>query len=365
MADAPTVSEAELALLVTLRHLDRSRVEPEVVLGVRTGLAEQIEQMGIPVTVTALPKRSGGTMFGWWRSVAQLTAVAHRFRPDILHANDVASSQALSVVGARYRAPRLIHIRWGITAHAAAWWAHGGAEGVLCTSQWVRRQLGDLTGTSLAPAWVQVLPDAVDWPAEPSAEPKASPPDRRRADRPQIGFIGALAEDHGLETVVEALGLMRAEDRPVLLIAATDNSTADDPRVRLEQLALRDGVDDCVAWQTSPIDVERFYQRVDAVVCPWGAAPAGMVPLEASRFAVPAFADRAGSLPEIIEHNKTGVLVKPTAEAWAKALRQVQIDAWIGQLGRHAQERTRRDHAPQLYQRRLMSAYHRAVASRR
>src|SRR3989304_9299961 len=96
VAAAASVGEAELALLVMLRHLDRLRVEPEVVLGVRTGLAERIEQMGVPVTVMSLPKRSSGSMFGWWRSVAQLTAVAHRFRPHILHANDVASSQAMS-----------------------------------------------------------------------------------------------------------------------------------------------------------------------------------------------------------------------------------------------------------------------------
>ena len=362
VAGASATGDADRALLVMLRHLDRDRIEPAVVLGARTPLAEAIEQMDIPVTVTSLPMRSGGSIFGWWRSVAQVVAVVHRFRPHILHANDVASCQALSVVGAQSRIPRVLHIRWGITAHAAGWWARRGVEGILCTSQWVRRQLGDLAGTALGSAWTTVLPDAVDWPAvKPQATPPATSPAGGVTDRPHVGFVGQLTPDQGLDTIVDALAIMRSEDRPILLIAGEADPPALEYRDQLERLARRRGVADCIKWHGPLVAEARFYQQIRAVVCPWQAGPAGVTSLEASCFGVPAFASRDGSFPEIIEHNVTGVLVKPTAEGWAKALKQVQIHAWTGELGQRARERTCRDHAPELQQRRLVAAYQRVI----
>jgi glycosyltransferase involved in cell wall biosynthesis len=356
VARAPFISGAERALLSMLRHLDRDRIEPMVVLGKETKLLGLVEQAGVPATVVGLPKRSRGSLFSWWRSVAQLTAHVRRFKPDIMHANDVPSCQALSVVGDQCRIPRVVHVRWGITAAAAGWWARRGAESVVCISDWVRRQLGDLQHTPLRDAHVEHLIDAVDWPAQGGVdEPIVSA--LNDDNEPCIGFAGQIIEDKGLDLIIDALGAMRPDDRPRLLVAGEDTQSRGAYKRHLQQHAEKLGVADRIEWLGFLHDVGEMYSRVHAVVCPSRVEPLGLVPLEAARYGVPSFASREGGLVETIDHNVTGVLVKPTVEAWAEALKQVQITAFLRELGRASHERTRLLYSPQVYQQKLMALY--------
>jgi len=197
IARAPFISGAERALLSTVRHLDRDLVEPYVVLGARTAMTNMLEEMNVPHAVIAMPKRSRGSLFSWWRSVSQLTALVRRFRPHVMHANDVPSCQALSVVGDQCHVPRVVHVRWGITAPAASWWARRGAESVICISNWVGRQLGDMHDTSLAGAHMEIITDSVDWPALPDAgKPRHSlldqPPGNLSTGRPYVQIPSRL-----------------------------------------------------------------------------------------------------------------------------------------------------------------------------
>lgn len=361
IARAPFISGAERALLSTLRYLDRDRVEPYVVLGERTAMTDILESMDIPHAVMAMPKRSRGSLFGWWRSVSQLTALARRFGADVMHANDVPSCQALSVVGEQCHIPRVVHVRWGITAPAAGWWARRGAEAVICISHWVGKQLGDMHDTALAGAHLQEIPDAVDWPAKAdAAAPRPSLLEEGLGET-RIGFAGQLIEDKGLDLVIEAMGKMDPEDRPRLLVAGEDTQTQGVYRQRLENLARRCGVADRITWLGFLDHVEHLYAKVHAMVCPSRVEPLGLVPLEAAQYGIPTFASRESGFLETIEHNVTGVLVKTEVDAWAKALKQVQIHAWLKELGVEAHRRTREQFSPMLYQQRLMAIYQQVV----
>ena len=75
VARAPFISGAERALVSQLRHLDRDRVEPRVVLGTKTDLVKIINELGIPVDVVPLPKRSLKTMWKWWSCCRKLEKI--------------------------------------------------------------------------------------------------------------------------------------------------------------------------------------------------------------------------------------------------------------------------------------------------
>lgn len=360
VARAPFISGAERALVSTLKHLDRGRVQPHVVLGERTRLVKLIEQLDIPVTVMDMPKRSRGSVFGWWRSVSQLNAIVHRVKPGIIHANDVPSCQQVSVVGAQCHVPRVIHVRWGITAPAFGWWARKGAEAVVCISDWVRRQLGSLDNTPVAGASIEDIVDAVDWPAENVEKP--APRKRKKKQPPTIGFAGQLIEDKGLDQVITAMGMMDPTDRPRLLVAGEDRQTNGAYQRQLEALAAQCGVADLISWLGFLDDVNELYGQVDAMVCPSRVEPLGLVPLEAARCAIPTFATRGGGFKQTIEHNVTGVLVNDDPAAWAAALKQVQITAWLAELGEKAHDRTRAQYSPMVYQQRLMQLYARLAS---
>ena len=374
VARAPFISGAERALLSMLRHLDRSAVEPSVVLGHDTQLTSDIGALDIPVTLVPLPKRSAGKPVAWWRSVRGLARCVRDHKPDVLHANDVPSCQAMSVLGARDRIPRVLHIRWGITAADAAWWARDGVEAVICISRWVKDELGDCRGTSLADAEVCVLPDSVDWPEqgdrrangpEDPRERLGDTPDRAgSADRwLRLGFAGQIIESKGLDLVIRAIALLPEAQRPNLLVAGEDTQTGGRYKAHLQELAAREGVAERVQWLGFVDDVAELYSRVDAVVCPSRLEPLGLVPLEAARYGIPAIANRVGGLAETVEHDRTGYLVDPTPEAWAHAIGGIKGATKLRKLGVAAWQKTIDKYSPGSYQRVLLGWYRRVMRS--
>lgn len=366
IARAPFISGAERALMSMLRHLDRTRIEPHLALGAETELIDLAKQADVPVTLLPVPKRSKTTMLAWWRSLRRLTRLVESFEADVMHANDVPSCQAMSVVGAQRGVPRVVHVRWVITAPAAAWWARAGAEVVLCISDWIKRELGSTVGTTLESSRVEVVPDAVDWPAHDADGPAPSPgsgPALEGDGELTLGFSGQLIESKGLDLVIEAMGHLEHEARPRLLVAGEDTQTGGAYKRQLQELASRCGVADRIEWLGFLADVTQLHAKVDAMVCPSRIEPLGLVPLEAARLNVPAIANRVGGLAETIIDGRTGRLVEPTVEAWAAALRGLPERTTLRAWGGAAHKRTIEHYSPMVYQRRLMGVYESLVQS--
>jgi glycosyltransferase involved in cell wall biosynthesis len=229
---------------------------------------------------------------------------------------------------------------------------------VICISEWIRGQLGDTKGTPLEQAHVEVIADAVDWPAaegEGGVKPQAAD---RGADL-VLGFSGQLIESKGLDLVIEAMGKVPASKRPRLLVAGQDTQTRGAYKATLKALAERVGVAGRVEWLGFLDDVTTLHRRVHAMVCPSREEPLGLVPLEAARFDVPTVANRVGGLAETILDGQTGYLVEPTADAWADALARLAGAGpdTLARLGHGAHERTRTLYSPMAYQERLMAVY--------
>lgn len=362
IARAPFISGAERALLSMLRHLDRSQIQPHLVVGTQTPLIDQARQLGIDVSLIPLAQRSKSTWLLWRRSVKKLKKLTHQFAPHLLHANDVPSCQAISAVGEKLGIPRVIHVRWVISAQEMAWWAYRGTEAVICISQWVRDQLGDPRNTPLASAQFEVVPDCVDWPASdpilPPDQPSQSPLSTNRPDNtPALGFAGQLIESKGLDLVIQALGHTAPNRRPRLLIAGEDTQTGGAYRQRLQSLAQECGVADHITWLGFLDDVSTLYRQVDAMICPSKIEPLGLVPLEAARFKLPTLANRVGGLTETIVHNHTGLLIEPSIDGWTQAFNQLPDRPQLTRMGLAAHHRTRQFFSPAVYQQKLVKLY--------
>ncbi|MEX0774304.1 MAG: glycosyltransferase family 4 protein [Phycisphaeraceae bacterium] len=395
IARAPFISGAERALVSMLRHLDRARVEPALLVGHETALVDEARRLQIPVAVTPLARREKAGVFLWWRSLRQVGRAIRDFDPHILHANDVPSCQALSVIGGQRKIPRVVHVRWGITASDLAWWAcgAGGAECLLCISQWVKSELGSVGATVLAKSRIEVLADAVDWPAllplpwgegwgEGSHEvdtasestltddhssshpqeffhvPSPQPSPQGRGGRKTLGFAGQLIESKGLDLVIQAMAKLPASARPRLLVAGEDTQTQGAYKTQLQMLAEQHGVTNDIKWLGFLADVSQLYQQVDVVVCPSRVEPLGLVPLEAAKWSLPTLANRVGGLAETIVEDETGWLIEPTVEAWATVLARLSDTAALRSMGQAARERTCRLYNPMNYTSRLLQLYH-------
>ncbi len=360
VARAPFVSGAERALVSMLRHAPQDAVEPCVVLGCESPLVDLVRGLGLSVHIVPLAKRTWREGLGYLRSRRQLGRLIDSFQPDRLHANDMPSSQALSDLGHKRKIKNIIHVRWQITASEASWWLPGGATDVICISRWMREQLGDTAGTSLAPSHVTVLPDLVDWPAiEEAPPPHPRNPATDSHGPVTLGFAGQLIPDKGLDLVIEAIAQQRPEHRPRLLVAGADTQRGGTYAQSLQAMAAERGVTDCITWLGFLPEISQLYEQVDWVVCPSRVEPLGLVPLEAARFGVPAIANRVGGLAESIEPGRTGLLVEPTVTGWTFILPRLTEPGLRDTLGQAAREHVKAHHAPAVYWKHLLEIYRR------
>ena len=192
---------------------------------------------------------------------------------------------------------------------------------------------------SIVPCGVDVVKFTPDGPA------------RLRGSRLRLAAIGRLVPRKGVDTVIEALGLLAESGRKDIELvvvggAVAKDRIASDPEVRrLRALAESLGVEGQVifAGQVARDDMPPLLRSMDAVVCtPW-YEPFGIVPLEAMASGVPLIAAAVGGLSETVVDGVTGLHVLPRDPASvAGAIRRLADDEGLrARLGAAGVERAR------------------------
>ncbi len=196
------------------------------------------------------------------------------------------------------------------------------ADRVVAISTATAREVSALAGADVP---IEVIPYAVEMPSH-----KTSP-----HDEATILYVGRLVERKGVAYLIDAsVSLPKAR---IVIIG-------DGPeRAALEQRAADRGVIDRVEFRgwVTPGDLDRAYSSatvfaLPAVVDKRGDTEGlGMVLLEAMSYDVPVVTTALGGITDIVEHEKTGLLVPPNdADALAAALKRLIDDrALAARLG--------------------------------
>jgi glycosyltransferase involved in cell wall biosynthesis len=210
------------------------------------------------------------------------------------------------------------------------WYFQRLATGMLVNSAATRRTvLG--SAPWLAPERVHLLPKGIDTRR---FHPATAPP-----TGPSVGFVGQLIDRKGLADLMAAWSLIDQTNRPsppVLRLAGEGPL-----RGRLEnwrQTLLRP---DRVHLLGFVENVAAFYRDLNLLVMPSVAEGFGLAAAEASACGLPVIATAASSLPEIIRHEVTGLLVPPgdPATLAAAVMRLCDDPALSRRLGRAGRRR--------------------------
>jgi glycosyltransferase involved in cell wall biosynthesis len=299
------------------------------------------------------------------RALVQFWAAATRGQVDLLHIQ-------LSWRGSTYRklvlaaAAQYLAIPYVVHLHSGqfdSFWAGCGSflrqkidrlfvnsvAVIVLGNHWERLVTGRLPGVQHK---LEILPNAT---ALPLALSKAD----RRGGKIVITFLGRLGPEKGIPQLIEALGKL-AHRTDWLATIAGDGDVAFS-RSHVRQLGIADRVD--VPGWLDPSATAALLQRTGIFVLPSFIENLPMVIIEAFAFGLAVIATPVGAVPEVIGHNRNGLLVPAgDVDALASALSRLLDDEGLRlRLG----ETARRDHAERYeinaYATRLLSIWRRGA----
>ena len=348
------LSGSEGFLWTFLRHCDRERIDPLVVVLARGAFERELEQIG--VRSLAL---EGGRLRQVRRTlstIARLRAILRRERPELI-VDWISRAHLFGAPAALLAgmADRLLFWQHGLPAEASRLVV---PDESLPSGPRLDRLVTLLpakaVGTdSQAAAEAQrrlwphrrtfaVLP-GIDEPER--AAPEAVAELRRTLaippERPVVGIVGRLQPWKAQHRFIEALAALRRDGYDVhgLIVGGDAHNLAPEYGPRLRRLAQELEIDRDISFSGHVAEAAPYFQLMDVSVNASAREPFGLVLLESMALGVPVVAIDSGGPGEIIEQGLSGLLIPSNdpdhiAVAIAKLIRDPKLRSRIAERAR-------------------------------
>jgi glycosyltransferase involved in cell wall biosynthesis len=348
------LSGGELALARLLGALDRTRVEPIVVLAQQGPLAELLAHQAIETHILPLGQslrevrkgslglkgvlRQLGSIGTLWRYARRVSDFARARRVDLIYSNSLKADLYGALAAWLAKLPVVWHVRDRIERDylppASVWLvrflARHGPVCVIANSASTLATLRLPRATRTAVIASGLTREHIErcW------------PERRCNSVPQIGIVGRIAAWKGQDVFLEAAALLlRRGYRAHFLIAGSPMFGEEAFGQQLRALAAQLGIAQHVEFLGFS-DVPPVLRSLDVLVHASKAPePFGQVIIEGLAAGLAVIATDAGGAREIIENGTTGLLVpcgdaRALAAALAELLAQPERARRLAQAGR-------------------------------
>ena len=157
-------------------------------------------------------------------------------------------------------------------------------------------------------------------------------------EKPTILFFGYIRPYKGLMTLLDALPIVAREMDLTTLVVGEFYEDEKPYREKVASLALGDRLR-VVSEYVPNEDVALYFSAADVVVLPYlSATQSGIVQI-AYNFDKPVIATNVGGLPEVVIHQRTGLIVPPNdPQALAKAIVEFFQSGWLSEYTAHVRE---------------------------
>jgi glycosyltransferase involved in cell wall biosynthesis len=196
--------------------------------------------------------------------------------------------------------------------------------------------------------------------ANPRVEVPGEPPLQLPGSVPIVGIVGRLQPWKGQDRLLRAQALLHARGHALHLVIVGGDSYGLSPEyaASLPRLIAELGLQGAVTLVGEVDDAMPFIEQMDVLVNASDPEPFGIVLLEAMAAGVPVVAVDSGGPPDIVEHERTGMLAPSgspadLADALAPLLGSSELRRRLGQAGH---ERFMRDYTDDAVRKRFFTA---------
>lgn len=359
-------SGAEIAMLNLVRYLDPQKIKAIVVFGADGPVADQMRRyaethvLPIPVAVANAKKDSLGiatlfrlrTSFGGVRYVARLARFIRESQVDAIHTNSLKADLIGGLAAHLAGRPVIWHVRDRVDDD---YLPSAAVHGFRLLSRWVPNFVIANSRATLRSLWPAVtlersagrqpkqsavVHDGTLWPFPAKCSSAANGIVR-------IGLIGRISPWKGQHIFLQAAALVSRKfpnARFFIVGGALFGEAEYEQKVR--QMTEHLGLSEVVTFTGFRSDVENAIAEMDVIVhASITGEPFGQVIIEGMAAGKPVIATNGGGVPEIVEGEKTGILV-PMGDpgTMAEAISRLLADPWLAtEMGARGRERVR-DH---------------------
>jgi glycosyltransferase involved in cell wall biosynthesis len=354
VVDSLEVGGAERHVADLAAALHRKGHEVEVACSVAGGLAQRLQEAGVPFRplTERLVKRRVSPAYA--RGVGRLLKEKSF---DLVHAHIYASAVA-AAIATRKTGPRLV-----ITEHTeASWqtwrtrrvsrWAHGRSSHTIAVSTPIRRRL--IEKDRVPPDRVSLIPNAVIPAPDDPPNLSGTLPDGW-LEEPLVGVVARLQPEKGVATFLKAAALVSKASPGARFLVVGDGPL----REELRDLVGRLGVEDRVRFLGYRTEARALIRLLDVLVVPSLTEGSPLIVLEAMAAGVPVVASAVGGVPDQARHGEEGLLVPPgDPEALAGAMDELLRDPRRARrLGAAGRRRTENGFSHETLVRRIEGVY--------
>lgn len=342
--------------LLILKGLRERGHKAELVAADGSALGERAEQNGVRVHFVSR---------GLFRipSALKVRELVRSGGFDLIHANEAHSVSAAWMAAAQKHVPFLISRRVGypIGNSRIARARYEAAARIIANSKWVAQQAAD----SGAPQRkITVVYEGAEIPARFAGQQKREARSRWgiTGDAPLLGCVGVLLTDKGQEWLIRSLAELRKELPGAKLLLAGDGPC----RSNLEVLTRKLSLTDAVLLPGFVKDVETVYAALDVFLLPSFFEALNNSLLAAMSYEIPSIAFDRGALGEIIENEKSGLLVSGpnVPEITAATLRILSDAKFAKRLGEEGRKRVEDNFSAERMVNGIVRVYEEALAGK-
>jgi glycosyltransferase involved in cell wall biosynthesis len=303
--------------LLTLLGLRKRAIEVELVAPRDSALALRSWEAGIRVhDVARLGLRVS--------AAATIRGLLTRNDFQLMHLNEPHALTAAWLAGAHEKLPLLLSRRIGFPLRKS-WISrarYAAVERFVANSKNVAQSLIDcgIAGEriSIVNEGVQVLPLT-------SLEQRSSARKHWGVKDHEFlfGCVSVFVPEKGQRHLIEALATLRKSHPEARLLLAGDGQC----RRELEALAKRLGQSEAVLFPGFVKDVSGVYDALDAFAFPSKFEGLGTALQSAMAAGLPSISTKRGALAEVVDHERTALVVEPVAKELVAAMLRVMTDA--------------------------------------